>query len=115
MRCFNYMEAHMSIKRIFVEKKEGFNVEAHGLLDDLKNHLNMTGLEGVRILHRYDTDHLDDTTYEQAIHTIYSEPPVDVTYEEVFPMQEGDVVLEWNTCPDNTTNERIPLYSVSSL
>jgi len=83
----------MTIKRIFVEKKEGFNVEGHGLLKDLQDHLNLNNLKGLRILHRYDTDHIEDKTYSEAIHTIYSEPPVDITYEEEFPKSESDIVF----------------------
>lgn len=81
----------MAIKRIFVEKKQGFNVEAKGLLEDLKSHLGLKSLEDLRILHRYDTDYIDDSTYTTAIHTIYSEPPVDVIYEETFPMNNKDI------------------------
>ncbi len=83
----------MSIKRIFVEKKEGFNVEAKGLLEDLKSHLNLPNLENVRILHRYDTDHLDQDTYEAAIHTVYSEPPADRVFEESIDLDTSQVVF----------------------
>jgi len=81
----------MSIRRIYVEKKDGFNIESKQLFADLKQHLNITELNNLRILHRYDTDHIDDTTYLEAIHTIYSEPPVDETYDEVFPLNQNEV------------------------
>ena len=42
------------IRRIYVEKKDAFAVEAKGLLADLKNNLLMDGLEKVRVLARYD-------------------------------------------------------------
>ncbi len=40
------------IRRIFVEKKEAFAVEAHGLLADLRNNLGMSGLQNIRIVNR---------------------------------------------------------------
>ena len=43
-----------TIRRIFVEKKDAFAVEAHGLLSDLRNNLGMKNLTGIRILNRYD-------------------------------------------------------------
>ncbi|MBN2222354.1 MAG: phosphoribosylformylglycinamidine synthase, partial [Vallitaleaceae bacterium] len=81
------------MKRIFVEKKQGFDVEAKQLLLDLREHLKLDHLEKVRILHRYDTDHLDDETYAYAIDTIYSEPPVDSTYQESFPYVQDDILF----------------------
>lgn len=81
----------MSIRRIYVEKKEGFNIESNHLLADLKEHLNIDELKGLRILHRYDTDYIDDVTYNGAIHTIYSEPTVDFIYEEVFPSSDEEL------------------------
>jgi phosphoribosylformylglycinamidine synthase len=83
----------MAIRRIYVEKKDGFNVEAHGLMEELRTHLNLNQLKGLRILHRYDTDYIDDETYNEAIHTIYSEPPVDKTYEEEFPSGQEDIIF----------------------
>ena len=54
------------IRRIYVEKKDAFAVEAKGLLADLKNNLLMDGLEKVRILARYDVMGLTDEEFEQA-------------------------------------------------
>ena len=43
-----------NIRRLFVEKKDAFAVEAHGLLADLRNNLGMSNLTGMRIVNRYD-------------------------------------------------------------
>ena len=43
-----------NIRRLFVEKKDAFAVEAHGLLADLRNNLGMSNLTGMRIINRYD-------------------------------------------------------------
>ena len=41
------------VTRVFVEKKQGFNIEAQQMLADLKGNLGLRGLEEVRILKRY--------------------------------------------------------------
>ncbi len=72
------------VKRIFVEKKEGFDVESEHLLIDLKENLNIKGLKKVRVINRYDISGISDEEYNQSIATIFSEPNVDVVYEEKF-------------------------------
>ncbi len=69
------------IRRIYVEKKDAFAVEAKGLLADLKNNLQMDGLEKVRILARYDVMGLTDEEFAQALQLVLSEPPVDTVME----------------------------------
>lgn len=68
------------IKRIFVEKKKGYDVAAHKLTNDIVNVLGITP-EDVRIFIRYDVEGVDDSTMEQANTTIFAENPVDVLYE----------------------------------
>ena len=46
----------MRVKRIYVEKKKGFQIEAQGLLEDLRTNLGMKGLTSVRIINRYDME-----------------------------------------------------------
>ncbi len=47
------------VTRVFVEKKQGFNIEAQHMLADLKGNLGVQGLEEVRILNRYDVSGLE--------------------------------------------------------
>ena len=73
---------HMGdIKRIFVEKKEAFAVEAKGLLADLRDNLRLGGLKNVRILARYDVMGLSDREFAEARKLVLSEPPVDTVTE----------------------------------
>ena len=51
------------VRRIYVEKKPGFDVEAQGLFQDMKQNLRLEGLTGVRVLNRYDIDHIQDAIY----------------------------------------------------
>ena len=73
------------VYRIFVEKRPGLSPESANLLSDLKNFLGIAGLEGVRILNRYDVENIDPEVYAAARNTVFSEPQVDVTYDETFP------------------------------
>ena len=73
------------VYRIFVEKRPGLSPEAANLLSDLKNFLGIANLEGVRILNRYDVENIDPEVYAAAKNTVFSEPQVDVIYDETFP------------------------------
>ncbi|PKM57192.1 MAG: phosphoribosylformylglycinamidine synthase [Firmicutes bacterium HGW-Firmicutes-3] len=82
-----------AIRRIFVEKKTGYHVESQQLLQDIKENLGIKTLESLRLLHRYDVDHISDDAYEKALHTIFSEPPVDRLFEESFEMGTDEVAF----------------------
>ena len=81
------------VRRIFVEKKEAFAGEAQDLGHELRSYLGLKGLEGVRILTRYDIENLPEEVWLQAKDTVFSEAPVDHLYEEQFPVQEQDRVF----------------------
>ena len=66
--------------RVFVEKKEGLDHEANALLNDLKNLLGIRRLERVRLLNRYDVENIDESLFDYAVKTVFSEPQVDNTY-----------------------------------
>ncbi len=74
----------MMVKRIYVEKKKGFDIEAAALCEDLKESLHLRGLTGVRIFNRYDMEGVDDSTYKAAKFSVFAEPAVDVAYDEML-------------------------------
>ena len=76
----------MAVMRLFVEKAPGFDIEARGVLSDLRDNLGMTGIEGLRLLNRYDVAGLTEAQYAQAKKTVFSEPNVDIVYDETFPI-----------------------------
>ncbi|MGN0164008.1 MAG: phosphoribosylformylglycinamidine synthase, partial [Candidatus Ornithomonoglobus sp.] len=77
------------VRRIYVEKKPGFDVEAKDVLADLRENLNMKGLTDVRIINRYDVEGITDEEYAKARGLIFSEPPVDNAYDEKIEITEG--------------------------
>ena len=80
-----------------VEKKPGFDVAARGLFEDLKENLHLRGLEGLRLLIRYDVAGLSESEYQATRRTIFSEPPVDTVYDEeaVFGPEETVFAVEY--------------------
>lgn len=78
-----------TVKRIFVEKKPGFDVVAKGLLHDLRDNLGIKTISAVRHLVRYDVEGLSDADYISVRDTIFAEPPVDFVYDEQIPSVNG--------------------------
>lgn len=73
------------VRRIYVEKKSDYAVEAGGLLADLKQNLKVESLTGLRILNRYDIENVDDATYALSLQGVFAEANVDLLFEEVLP------------------------------
>lgn len=88
-----------SVKRVYVEKKPEFAVQAKGLKSEVKGYLGIHSLENIRVLIRYDVENLSDDTFEKACKGIFSEPPVDMLYKEEFPMEEGNRVFSVEFLP----------------
>lgn len=72
------------VKRIYVEKKKGFDVEAQGLFEDIRTNLHIGSLTGLRVVNRYDVEGVDDETFQMSKETVFAEPPIDNIYEEDF-------------------------------
>ncbi len=87
------------VKRIYVEKKAPYAVKSKELQEEIRRYLGITSLKGVRVLIRYDVENLSDTTYQQALGTVFSEPPVDQYYEETFPADAQDQVFSVEYLP----------------
>ena len=82
------------VYRIYVEKKPGFDGEAQGLLHELVDLVGIKSLTGLRLLNRYDVEGIDNVLFQQAVPTVFSEPPVDVTYDKL-PEAENVFAVEY--------------------
>ena len=80
-----------NVRRIFVEKKPDFAIQAKELQSEIKSYLGIQEVTGVRVLIRYDVEHISEETYRKAVATVFSEPPVDMVYEEEFEAGNGQV------------------------
>ena len=87
------------VKRIYVEKKPEYAVAAQDLLNDIHSYLNIQSVTGVRVLIRYDIENITDTTYDSAKVIVFSEPPVDILYEENLPKTEDEKVFSVEYLP----------------
>ena len=53
-----------NVKRILVEKRQGFDLEAKALKKDLVESLHINTIEDIRVLNRYDIEGISDEAYE---------------------------------------------------
>ena len=88
-----------NVKRIYVEKKEPYAVRAKELRQELREYLDIRELEDVRVLIRYDVEALSDATYDKALVTVFSEPPVDFVYEGDFERKAEDRIFSVEYLP----------------
>ena len=63
------------VKRIYVEKRAGFDVPARQLLEDFRETLDVK-LSGVRLLVRYDVEGLSDEDFIKVRDIVFREPNV---------------------------------------
>lgn len=87
------------VRRIFVEKKKGFDVEAQGLCKDIRENLGISSLDSVRILNRYDMEGLDDELYKKSVYEVFSEPAIDSVYEEEADLSDADFTFATEYLP----------------
>ncbi|MBQ7960017.1 MAG: phosphoribosylformylglycinamidine synthase [Clostridia bacterium] len=71
------------VYRVFVEKKKELAAEANSLKGELKNLLQIKGLEDVRIINRYDVENIDKELFEYCKKTVFSEPQLDIVTDEI--------------------------------
>ncbi|TYQ15666.1 UNVERIFIED_CONTAM: phosphoribosylformylglycinamidine synthase [Acetivibrio alkalicellulosi] len=88
-----------NVRRIFVEKKKGFDVEGQRIFADLKENLGLSKLKSVRVINRYDVEGISDEEYESSKRTIFSEPPVDEVFDETIKIKDNDRVIATEYLP----------------
>ena len=71
------------VYRIFVEKKKELANEARGLLKDINGLLQINSVNDVRIINRYDVDNIEKDLFEYAVGTVFSEPQLDITSDDI--------------------------------
>ena len=81
------------VRRIFVEKKEGYDTESKNLLDDIKENLEIENLNSLRIISRYDVSGLNSEEFSNAVTQVFSEPPVDIVHFEKLELREDEFAL----------------------
>lgn len=88
-----------NVKRIYVEKKPSYAVHAKELKEELSSYLGMEQITNVRVLVRYDIEHVSEETYQKALKIVFSEAPIDILYEEEFQKDTEDKVFSVEYLP----------------
>ena len=84
------------VYRVYVEKKAGQTHEADGLLREIRDFLQISALDSIRVLNRYDVENIDAELFRYAVNTVFSEPQVDNVSEDV---PQGTVVFAVEPLP----------------
>ena len=83
------------VYRVFVEKKPALANDAKALAQELKTFLGITALEGLRIVNRYDVEHIDEDLFRYACTTVFSEPQLDDVSDELKSEDETVFAVEY--------------------
>ena len=60
------------VYRIYVEKKEGFGHEAKALLTDARELLEISGVENIRVVNRYDVEDIEEQLFLSCVAVSYT-------------------------------------------
>ena len=88
-----------NVRRVYVEKKSDFAVQAKDLKHEIRSYLGIKDVEDVRVLIRYDVENISDEVFEKACNGIFAEPPVDTLYRNEFDLAEGARVFSVEFLP----------------
>jgi len=85
------------MKRILIEKKDDFNVEAKELYKDFKEYLKLEGLKAVRVVNAYELFGATDEEVEEIVNAVLYEPQLDYIYEDMPPIGEDEKAFRVQT------------------
>ena len=71
------------VYRVYVEKKRELAHEAQALGTELREFLGITGIKDLRVINRYDAEHISEEAFTRAKETVFSEPQVDILSDEL--------------------------------
>ena len=77
------------VRRIYAEKRPGYDIAAQQLTRELCDALGTQAIENVRIFQRYDVEGISAEAFDSARGIIFSEPNVDVLYDETLPEMDA--------------------------
>lgn len=80
-------------QRVFVEKKKGFQVEANDLFAQLKENFQIHA-NSMRLVNIYDVFGIEESVFEIAKATVFSEPVVDTILESVELHERKTLAIE---------------------
>lgn len=93
------MRAVSEVYRIFSEKMPEHAIEANQLLHDILTDLAIKTVCKVRVINRYDVSGLSGREYAMARNVVFSEPPVDIAYDETVDLEDACYILAVEALP----------------
>ena len=69
------------VYRVYVEKKDGVDIEARRLFEEARELLGMRNLTGLRLFNRYDVEGISRELFEKSVKNVFSEPAIDICYD----------------------------------
>lgn len=87
------------VKRIYVERKEPYNIAAKKLEQELKDQLGIEEIQSVRVLSRFMIENLSEYIYRRSLMNVFVESPVDHLYEEALTTKPTDRVFSVEYLP----------------
>ncbi|HIW20422.1 MAG TPA: phosphoribosylformylglycinamidine synthase, partial [Candidatus Dorea intestinavium] len=88
-----------NVRRIYVEKKPEYNGAAKNLLQEIKSYLGIKTVTKVRILNKYDIENIGEETFLRACKGVFAEPPIDLLYQEEFPITDKETFFSVEYLP----------------
>ena len=88
-----------NVRRVYVEKKPAFAVQAKELKHEISSYLGIKSVTAVRVLIRYDVENISDEVFDKACKTVFAEPPVDDLYLEKFESAEDSHIFSVEFLP----------------
>lgn len=70
------------VYRIYVEKKPSEALDARALLSDIRGFLGIHNLCGLRIINRYDVEHISEALFSDCIYKVFAEPQLDTAFSQ---------------------------------
>lgn len=81
------------VRRVILEKKAQYNIEARNIYLDLKENLRVGGLDGVRLAYSYDVKGLSQEEFDRVCSIIFRSTHAEVVYHSNRTGQETALQL----------------------
>ncbi len=81
------------VRRVYVEKKREFDIEALALFRDITGILGITVVSGLRIVNRYDIAGVTDEEYKQARQLVFAEANLDNVWDEELTLEPDETAF----------------------
>ena len=101
----------MDFKRVLIEKKADFDIEAKGLIDISKDYLGLNTITNIRVINLYDLIGATDEQMKQIVEGVLFEPAIDLVHYNTPPMEESEIAFrveylkgQYNQREDSTIN-----------